>query len=41
VVEVTARPARTAGTIVTDEGSSPAGSGAHQLVEFLSTNKFL
>ena len=37
VVEVTARPARTAGTIVTDED----GSGAGQLVEFLSTNKFL
>jgi electron transfer flavoprotein beta subunit len=37
VVEVTARPARTAGTIVTDED----GSGAAQLVEFLSTNKFL
>ncbi|WP_425553503.1 electron transfer flavoprotein subunit beta/FixA family protein, partial [Kribbella hippodromi] len=40
VVEVTARPARTAGTIVTDEDGA-AGSGAHQLVEFLSTNKFL
>jgi len=37
VVEVTARPPRTAGTIVTDEN----GSGATQLVEFLSTNKFL
>ena len=37
VVEVTARPPRTAGTIVTDED----GSGATQLVEFLSTNKFL
>ncbi|TWD75357.1 electron transfer flavoprotein beta subunit [Kribbella amoyensis] len=37
VVEVTARPARTAGTIVADED----GSGAGQLVEFLSTNKFL
>jgi electron transfer flavoprotein beta subunit len=37
VVEVTARPPRTAGTIVTDED----GSGAAQLVEFLSTNKFL
>ncbi|RZT13415.1 electron transfer flavoprotein beta subunit [Kribbella sp. VKM Ac-2569] len=37
VVEVTARPARTAGTIVTDED----GSGAAGLVEFLSTNKFL
>ncbi|MFF1823600.1 electron transfer flavoprotein subunit beta/FixA family protein [Kribbella sp. NPDC058245] len=37
VVEVTARPARTAGTIVTDED----GSGAGRLVEFLSTNKFL
>lgn len=37
VVEVTARPPRSAGTIVTDEG----GSGAAQLVEFLSTNKFL
>ncbi len=36
VVEVTARPPRTAGTIVTDDGS-----GATQLVEFLSTNKFL
>ncbi|MEU8225728.1 electron transfer flavoprotein subunit beta/FixA family protein [Kribbella sp. NPDC048915] len=37
VVEVAARPARTAGTIVTDED----GSGAAELVEFLSTNKFL
>jgi len=37
VVEVTARPVRTAGTIVTDED----GSGAAGLVEFLSTNKFL
>ncbi|ONI72430.1 electron transfer flavoprotein subunit beta [Kribbella sp. ALI-6-A] len=37
VVEVTARPPRTAGTIVADED----GSGAAQLVEFLSTNKFL
>jgi electron transfer flavoprotein beta subunit len=37
VLEVTARPPRTAGTIVTDED----GSGAAQLVEFLSTNKFL
>jgi electron transfer flavoprotein beta subunit len=37
VTEVTARPARTAGTIVTDED----GSGAARLVEFLSTNKFL
>jgi electron transfer flavoprotein beta subunit len=37
VVEVTARPPRTAGTIVTDED----GSGATKLVEFLSTNKFL
>jgi electron transfer flavoprotein beta subunit len=37
VVEVTARPPRTAGTIVTDED----GSGAAELVEFLSTNKFL
>ena len=37
VVEVTARPARTAGTIVTDDN----GSGAAELVEFLSTNKFL
>ncbi|MEV0286053.1 electron transfer flavoprotein subunit beta/FixA family protein [Kribbella sp. NPDC050820] len=37
VVEVTARPPRTAGTIVTDED----GSGATQLVQFLSTNKFL
>jgi electron transfer flavoprotein beta subunit len=37
VTEVTARPARTAGTIVADED----GSGAAQLVEFLSTNKFL
>jgi len=36
VVEVTARPPRTAGTIVTDDGS-----GATQLVEFLSTHKFL
>ena len=36
VTEVTARPARTAGTIVTDDGT-----GATQLVEFLSTNKFL
>ncbi|HEY0616831.1 MAG TPA: electron transfer flavoprotein subunit beta/FixA family protein [Kribbella sp.] len=41
VTEVTERPARSAGTIVTDDDSSPAGSGAHQLVEFLSTNKFL
>ncbi|WP_433160321.1 electron transfer flavoprotein subunit beta/FixA family protein [Kribbella sp. CA-247076] len=37
VVEVTARPPRTAGTIVADED----GSGATQLVEFLSTHKFL
>jgi electron transfer flavoprotein beta subunit len=37
VIEVTARPPRTAGTIVADED----GSGAAQLVEFLSTNKFL
>lgn len=37
VTEVTARPPRTAGTIVTDE----EGAGAGQLVEFLSTNKFL
>jgi electron transfer flavoprotein beta subunit len=37
VTEVTARPPRTAGTIVTDED----GTGAAQLVEFLSTNKFL
>jgi electron transfer flavoprotein beta subunit len=37
VTEVTARPPRSAGTIVTDED----GSGAAQLVEFLSTNKFL
>jgi electron transfer flavoprotein beta subunit len=37
VVEVTARPPRSAGTIVADED----GSGAAQLVEFLSTNKFL
>jgi electron transfer flavoprotein beta subunit len=37
VTEVTARPPRTAGTIVTDED----GAGAGQLVEFLSTNKFL
>ena len=37
VVEVTARPPRSAGTIVTDED----GSGAAELVEFLSTNKFL
>ena len=36
VVEVTARPPRSAGTIVTDDGT-----GAQQLVEFLSTNKFL
>ncbi|MFC0628533.1 electron transfer flavoprotein subunit beta/FixA family protein [Kribbella deserti] len=36
VTEVTARPPRTAGTIVTDDGT-----GATQLVEFLSTNKFL
>jgi electron transfer flavoprotein beta subunit len=36
VVEVTARPPRSAGTIVTDDGT-----GAAQLVEFLSTNKFL
>ncbi|MGW7684716.1 electron transfer flavoprotein subunit beta/FixA family protein [Kribbella sp. NPDC054772] len=41
VVEVTARPARTAGTIVTDQEDDAAGSGAMQLVEFLSTNKFL
>jgi electron transfer flavoprotein beta subunit len=41
VTEVTARPPRSAGTIVTDDDSDPAGSGAHQLVEFLSTNKFL
>jgi electron transfer flavoprotein beta subunit len=37
VTEVTARPPRSAGTIVTDSD----GSGAAQLVEFLSTNKFL
>jgi electron transfer flavoprotein beta subunit len=37
VTEVIARPPRSAGTIVTDED----GSGAAQLVEFLSTNKFL
>ncbi|ADB33939.1 Electron transfer flavoprotein alpha/beta- subunit [Kribbella flavida DSM 17836] len=37
VTEVTARPPRSAGTIVTDED----GSGATQLVEFLSTSKFL
>jgi electron transfer flavoprotein beta subunit len=37
VVEVTARPPRSAGTIVTDED----GKGATELVEFLSTNKFL
>jgi electron transfer flavoprotein beta subunit len=37
VVEVTARPPRSAGTIVADED----GSGSAQLVEFLSTNKFL
>jgi electron transfer flavoprotein beta subunit len=37
VLEVTARPPRSAGTIVTDSD----GSGADQLVEFLSTNKFL
>ncbi|GAA1141482.1 electron transfer flavoprotein subunit beta/FixA family protein [Kribbella jejuensis] len=37
VVEVTARPPRSAGTIVTDED----GSGAAELVGFLSTNKFL
>ncbi|HEY3005491.1 MAG TPA: electron transfer flavoprotein subunit beta, partial [Kribbellaceae bacterium] len=37
VTEVTARPPRSAGTIVTDED----GSGAAQLVEFLSANKFL
>ncbi len=36
VTDVTARPARSAGTIVTDDGT-----GAGQLVEFLSTNKFL
>jgi electron transfer flavoprotein beta subunit len=36
VVDVTARPPRSAGTIVTDDGT-----GAQQLVEFLSTNKFL
>jgi electron transfer flavoprotein beta subunit len=37
VIEVTARPPRSAGTIVTDSD----GSGAAELVEFLSTNKFL
>jgi electron transfer flavoprotein beta subunit len=37
VVEVTARPPRSVGTIVTDDD----GTGATQLVEFLSTNKFL
>jgi electron transfer flavoprotein beta subunit len=37
VTEVTARPPRSAGTIITDED----GSGAARLVEFLSTNKFL
>jgi len=37
VVDVAARPPRSAGTIVTDED----GSGAGRLVEFLSTNKFL
>ena len=37
VTEVTARPPRAAGTIITDED----GSGAGQLVDFLSTNKFL
>jgi electron transfer flavoprotein beta subunit len=37
VLEVTARPPRSAGTIVTDSD----GSGADRLVEFLSTNKFL
>ncbi|HEY3006037.1 MAG TPA: electron transfer flavoprotein subunit beta/FixA family protein [Kribbellaceae bacterium] len=37
VTAVTARPPRSAGTIVTDED----GSGASRLVEFLSTNKFL
>ena len=36
VLEVTARPPRTAGTIVTDDGN-----GATELVDFLSTNKFL
>ena len=37
VIEVTARPPRSTGTIVTDSD----GSGAAELVEFLSTNKFL
>jgi len=37
VTGVTARPPRTAGTIVTDSD----GTGAAQLVEFLSVNKFL
>ena len=37
VTAVTARPPRTAGTIVTDSD----GTGAAQLVEFLSSNKFV
>jgi electron transfer flavoprotein beta subunit len=37
VVETTARPARTAGEIVTDEG----GSGAQALVNFLAGKKFI
>jgi electron transfer flavoprotein beta subunit len=37
VTAVTSRPPRTAGTIVTDSN----GTGAVQLVEFLSANKFL
>lgn len=37
VTAVTARPPRTAGTIVTDSD----GTGAVQLVEFLSSNKFV
>ena len=37
VTGVTARPPRTVGTIVTDSD----GTGAAQLVEFLSTNKFI
>ena len=37
VLSFEARPPRTAGTIVTDEG----GSGAEQLVEFLAGQKFI
>ena len=37
VVDMAARPPRTAGAIVTDE----AGSGATALVEFLASRKFI